>query len=29
MHLDFPCFGYVRRISTGYEFVPDIWTPTV
>jgi len=29
MHLDFPCFGHVARASTGYTFIPDVWTPTV
>jgi glyoxylase-like metal-dependent hydrolase (beta-lactamase superfamily II) len=29
MHLDFPCFGHVARASSGYAFVPDVWTPTV
>ncbi len=29
MHLDFPCFGHVARASSGYAFIPDVWTPTV
>ncbi len=29
MHLDFPCFGHVARVSEGYAFVPDVWTPSL
>jgi glyoxylase-like metal-dependent hydrolase (beta-lactamase superfamily II) len=29
MHLDFPCFGHVARASSGYAFIPEVWTPTV
>jgi glyoxylase-like metal-dependent hydrolase (beta-lactamase superfamily II) len=29
MHLDFPSFGHVVRAGGGYDFIPDVWTPTV
>lgn len=27
MHLDFPTFGHVRRVGTGYGFEPMVWAP--
>jgi glyoxylase-like metal-dependent hydrolase (beta-lactamase superfamily II) len=29
MHLDFPCFGHVARATSGYAFVPEVWTPHI
>ena len=29
MHLDFPAFGHLERVTDGYAFVPNVWTPTI
>jgi glyoxylase-like metal-dependent hydrolase (beta-lactamase superfamily II) len=28
MHLDFPTFGHLRPLGTGYAFEPVVWAPT-
>ena len=27
MHLDFPAFGHVAAAGSGFEFIPDVWSP--